>query len=81
MISVFGAVLVQPWCNQGGKDGNYALCVQFCINTIERMDGNFPHGKDFQFSCPIRSQTPVLSLVEGLYPLIYGCVVVKIISF
>jgi len=49
------------------------------------MDTVFPHIKDVQFSRPIRSQTPVLSLsiplrftqdklVEGLYPLSYGCV-------
>ncbi len=74
------------WCNWGEKDGNYALDGLFLVNYIERMDGNFPHGKDFHIPRTIRSQTPVLTisiplrfthdkLVEGFYPLSYGCVV------
>jgi len=54
------------------------------------MDGIFPYVKDFQFLRPIRSQTPVLilsiplrftqdKLVEGLYPLSYGCEIKNII--
>ncbi len=35
---------------------------------------DFPHGKDVQHPRTIRSQTPVLSGDEGLYPLSYGCV-------
>ena len=62
-----GAVLVQFWCNWGGKDGFCALDGLFLVDSIERVEGNFPHGKDFQSSRPIRSQT--------LYPLSYGCVV------
>ena len=33
-----GAFLVQPWCNQGGKNGNYGRNGQFAVNSIERMD-------------------------------------------
>jgi len=65
------------WCNWGGKDGNYALYGQIDVNSIERMDGNFPQGKDFQSSRPIRRQEFILSegaaAVEGP-PLSYGCV-------
>jgi len=61
------------------------------------MDVIFPHGKDVQLCRPIRSQTPVLSVVEGpilsgdegpilsgdegLYPLSYGCVVERLYLF
>ena len=62
-----GADLVQPWCNQDGKDGNYALCGQFAVNSIERMDVVFPQIQDGHPVHTIRSQT--------LYPLSYGCVV------
>ena len=56
-IQLLSGFLVQPWCNQGGKDGNYAHSGQNGSNSIERMDGNFPHGKDVHPSRPIRSQT------------------------
>ena len=58
---------MQLWCNWDGKDGLCALDGQIVVNSIERMDGNYPHGKDVQSFRPIRSQTP--------YPLSYGCVV------
>jgi hypothetical protein len=57
---------VQPWCNQGGKDGNYGRNGQIAVNSIERMDTVFPQIQDGQSSRTIRSQT--------LYPLSYGCV-------
>jgi len=58
---------VQLWCNWDGKDGDYALYGQIVVNSIERMDGNFPHGKDVHLPRPIRSQS--------LYPLSYGWMV------
>ena len=39
------------------RDGFCALDGLFLVHSIERMDGNFPHGKDFLSSSPIRSQT------------------------
>ncbi len=56
LVVYFDADLVQRRCNWGGKDGFSALGGQFLVNSIERMDGNYPHGKDFQSSRPIRSQ-------------------------
>jgi hypothetical protein len=61
-----GVDLVQRRCNWDGRDGNYARYGQVTVNSIESMDGNYPHGRDFQSTRPIRSQT--------LYPLSYGCV-------
>jgi hypothetical protein len=55
----------------GWKGGFYTLDRQIVVNSIERMDGFYPHGKDFQFIRPIRSQT--------LYPLSYGCGINSII--
>ena len=62
------------------------------VDSIERMDGYCPHGKDVQPSRPIRSQKFTLSLsislrftqdklVEGLYPLSYGCAVGRLYLF
>lgn len=50
---------MQRWCNWGGKDGICAQNGQLLVHPIERMDGIYPHGKDFQSSRPIRSQTPI----------------------
>jgi hypothetical protein len=57
--------MVQFWCNWGGKNGIYALDGLISVHPIERMDRNFPHGKDVHPSRPIRSQTPVLSTLSG----------------
>ena len=81
VVLCFGAVWVQLWCNWHGKDGIYALDGQIVVNSIERMDSIFPHGKDVHHLLPIRSQKPVLSAVEGLYPLSYGCVMEKLYFF
>ena len=64
-VSPQGAFLVQLWCKQGGKDGNYGRNGQIAANSIERMDTVFPQIQDGQSSRTIRSQT--------LYPLSYGC--------
>jgi len=56
LLVFLGATLVQ-W---DGKDGFCALDGLFVVKSIERMDGIFPHGKDFQSFRPFRSQTPVL---------------------
>ena len=61
------------WCNWGGKDGFSALGGQFLVNSIERMDDIFPHGKDLHLCRPIRSQM--------LYPLSYGCVMGRLYLF
>jgi len=61
------------WCNQDGKDGNYALYGMFFVKSIERMDIIFPQIQDGQPSRTIRSQT--------LYPLSYGCVVERLYLF
>ena len=59
--------LVQPWCNKGGKDGFCGLNGRFCVDSIERKDGNLPHIRCVSPSQTFRSQL--------LYPLSYGCVV------
>ncbi|HDD62760.1 MAG TPA: hypothetical protein ENF22_09575 [Chloroflexi bacterium] len=64
-VSPQGAFPVQSWCKRDGKDGIYAQCGQIVVNSIERMGGYIPHGKDGHLSRTIRSQT--------LYPLSCGC--------
>ncbi|MGB2954798.1 MAG: hypothetical protein WBB64_02390 [Anaerolineales bacterium] len=54
---IWDVFLVQFWCNWGGKDGFCALGGQIVVNSIERMDGIYPYGKDLQCCRPIRSQT------------------------
>jgi len=61
----FRAVLVQRGCNWDGKDRFDALDGPILVRSIERMDGFYPHGKDFQSFRPIRSQKPVLSQSKG----------------
>jgi hypothetical protein len=51
-----GRFLVQPWCNQGGKDGNYGRNGQIAVNSIERMDIKFPQRQDGHPQGTIRSQ-------------------------
>jgi len=48
--------LVQFWCNWHGEDGFCALDGQIVVNSIERMDAAFPHGKDVQLCRPIQDQ-------------------------
>jgi len=61
VVLCFGAVWVQLWCNWHGKDGIYALDGQIVVNSIERIDAIFPHGKDVHHLLPIRSQEFTLS--------------------
>jgi len=52
--------LVQFWCNGDGKDGNYALDGQSWVDTIERMDRNYPHIHCVHLSRTIRNQEFIL---------------------
>jgi hypothetical protein len=60
-----GAVLVQLWCNKGGKDGNYARNGRFAVNSIEGMDSDFHHKQDGHSQHKIRSQTARPERSEG----------------
>jgi len=66
--------MVISWCNCG------AISMER-MDFMLLVDSIFPHGKDVQSLRPIRSQTPVLSEDEGLYPLSYGCVVGRLYLF
>jgi hypothetical protein len=37
-VTSAASFLVQPWCNQSGKDGNYGRNGQIVVLSIERMD-------------------------------------------
>ena len=72
--------LVQAWCIYCGKDRKYANNGQITVNSIERMDRIFPHGRGLQLPRTIRSQKFILSSIRraNAYrrtnPLSYGCV-------